>query len=176
MITGETGTGKTTIIKKVCANKGGVIYVKVPQSAQVKFEDELAMAINYDFEKPLGFTQLFIKRFFGINPQGNTNHLNLSLINYILGVKIKEEDKLYILTEILEKFSEIYAKEKKRAAVLVIDDLNVLAAKDPRKLEDFQDTAKVFADSGNLRIVFVTSDGKAPRIMTGRAFIILFLI
>jgi len=49
LITGEHGTGKTTIVQKVCREAGsGVIYVSAPNTPG-NIIKELALAIDYRF-------------------------------------------------------------------------------------------------------------------------------
>ncbi len=54
-----------------------------------------------------------------------------------------------------------------RPLVVVIDNINRLAQKDPNLLEALQDLAKDGADNGTLCIVFVASEGNAPRFLQG---------
>ena len=66
-----------------------------------------------------------------------------------------------------EKFAECYRKEYGKSPVLVIDNINQLAKKDPAILEILQDGAKAAVGSGLFKAVFVTSDGSAPSQMGG---------
>ena len=49
--------------------------------------------------------------------------------------------------------------------VLIIDNANRLAQKQPELLDLFQDYAKLTADKGTVSVVFVSSEGNVPRRM-----------
>jgi hypothetical protein len=67
--------------------------------------------------------------------------------------------------EVLNDFrvaaAEFKAKHR-RHAMLVIENINVLADEAPWLLKDLQGLAKEVADERVYKIVFVTSDGTAP--------------
>jgi len=56
---------------------------------------------------------------------------------------------------------------KGRPPVLVIDNINRLAVKAPQLLEELQDFAKDHADTSDIIVVFVSSEGIAPRFLQG---------
>ena len=62
-------------------------------------------------------------------------------------------------------------KEKKthkgRPPVLVIDNVNRLAVDAPQILRELQDFAKDHADRSDIIVVFVSSEGIAPRFLQG---------
>lgn len=60
-----------------------------------------------------------------------------------------------------------FTREKGRPPVLVIDNVNRLAVKAPEVLEILQDFAKDHADASDLIVVFVASEGSAPRFLQG---------
>ena len=66
-----------------------------------------------------------------------------------------------------KKYADWYRKENNRAPVIVIDNINILANKDPEILEILQQGAKNAVGSGLYTAVFVTSDGSAPSQMGG---------
>lgn len=49
-----------------------------------------------------------------------------------------------------------------KVPVLVIDDINILAASRPGELDVLQKRAKQWADDRTLTVVFVSNDGVAP--------------
>ena len=55
-----------------------------------------------------------------------------------------------------------------RPAVLVFDNINVVAKKSPSLLYDLQALAKQAADAGIYKVVFVCSDGVAPPLLEGK--------
>ena len=69
-----------------------------------------------------------------------------------------------------DKAAYEYAKKHNQPAVLVIDNINLLAKKDPEMLEVLQEDAKSWADNQYIKVVFVTSEGKAPKLMKGKKF------
>jgi len=58
--------------------------------------------------------------------------------------------------------------------VLIIDNANRLAQKQPRLLDLFQDYAKSNADNGTVSVIFVSSEGRIPGRMIGKS--IMFVV
>jgi hypothetical protein len=58
--------------------------------------------------------------------------------------------------------------------VLIIDNANRLAQKQPELLDLFQGYAKDTADNGTVSVVFVSSDGRIPGRMQGKS--IMFIV
>jgi hypothetical protein len=68
----------------------------------------------------------------------------------------------------LKGFSDFaikYKREYKRVPVLIIDNANRLAQKQPTLLTQIQGYAKDGADKGTISVVFVSSEGRVPRCM-----------
>ena len=61
-----------------------------------------------------------------------------------------------------------YKAEHGRPAVLVLDDINIIAKADPDLLRVLQDNAKKAADNELFKLVFVCSDGVAPLQLNGK--------
>ena len=59
--------------------------------------------------------------------------------------------------------------------VLIIDNANRLAQKQPKFLDLFQDYAKHAADDGIVTVVFVLSEGRVPRRMMGKLIMLAVL-
>jgi len=53
--------------------------------------------------------------------------------------------------------------------VLIIDNANRLAQKQPKLLNAFQDYAKDTSDNGTASVVFVSSEGRIPDHMIGKS-------
>ena len=68
-----------------------------------------------------------------------------------------------------------YKQEYKRIPVLIIDNANRLAQKQPKLLNLFQDYAKDTADIGTISVVFVSSEGRVPRRMRGKSIMLVVL-
>ncbi|RHZ81271.1 hypothetical protein Glove_122g7 [Diversispora epigaea] len=68
----------------------------------------------------------------------------------------------------LLRAANYYMKKYKRPMVLVLDQVDRIAKKDPVFLGILQDFAKDSADGGTLVIVFIASEGLVPQIMKSR--------
>jgi hypothetical protein len=75
--------------------------------------------------------------------------------------------------QVLSHLATKYEQEHKKVPVLIIDNANRL--KDP-DLHHLQDYAKDTVDDGTISVVFVSSEGRVPRHMSGKSimFIVLF--
>jgi len=71
--------------------------------------------------------------------------------------------------KIFSRLATKYKREYKKAPVLIIDNTNRLAQKQPELLDLFQDYAKLTADEGTVSVVFVSSEGNVPRRMMERS-------
>lgn len=60
--------------------------------------------------------------------------------------------------------------------MLVIDNINRLAVKAPQLLEELQDFAKDRADEKELIVVFVSSEGNAPRFLQSNIICIMHFV
>jgi len=67
-----------------------------------------------------------------------------------------------------EHFAAKFLVEHGHPAVLVFDNINAIAKKDPDLLSVLQSVAKEAADKGSYKLVFVCSDGTAPAQMKGK--------
>jgi KaiC/GvpD/RAD55 family RecA-like ATPase len=143
LITGEHGTGKSTIVKHCCKEVGsGVLYVLVPSDPAL-FADKIGKTINYDFQHVSFWSQLRSKYF------EKENRVSKSELNVVLDA----------ISQASERFSEKHS----RPAVLVIDNLTVLAKEDPATFTRLIRFAKEEADRRRLVVTFVSSEGHTPR-------------
>jgi len=159
LICGEHGVGKTTLVHQACriAKKTredskeavGIVYVAVPHNAST-FAEAFAKAIGYNFES-ISF-HWAIKHLFNV-PGYPTS---MDLLEQVL--------------QKLDNFSEDYTLKYKRPVVVVIDNINWLVSnKDSSVLKNLQDWAKDRADEGTIRVVFVSSEGVAPKFLQERS-------
>ena len=78
--------------------------------------------------------------------------------------------------QVLSHHAIKYKHEYGKIPVLIIDNANKLAPKQQELLDLFQDYAKRASDEEIITVVFVSSEGRVPRHMTGKSimFIVLF--
>jgi nucleoside-triphosphatase THEP1 len=134
VVTGEQGSGKTTIFKKLCTDIGeGVIYVEVPESIE-QFGDKISEAIGYK-----------------------------NLISFYSKYKKVPENWLEAFDR-FKSYASWYREKYNKIPVIVIDDINRLAQDNSEILRVLQEGAKTAVSGGHVlyTIVFVTSDGAAP--------------
>jgi hypothetical protein len=73
-----------------------------------------------------------------------------------------EPASLWEVLQVLSRHAIKYEQEYGRVPVLIVDNANRLAQKQPRLLDQFQDYAKHAADDGIVSVVFVSSEGRIP--------------
>jgi hypothetical protein len=147
LIVGESGTGKSTAVREAVRSlqsPKGAIYFSAPELA-ASFSSDLARAVGYapPFD-PLAsvFSRL------GGQPSASAGGAAWPLLRRALEAAA----------------TRFYAKHA-RPAVLVIDAADFVAKTDPHFLLDLQNFAKVGADMGTLRVVFVSSEGAVLPLM-----------
>eukprot|EP01111_Echinosteliopsis_oligospora_P011630 TRINITY_DN3884_c0_g1_i4.p1 TRINITY_DN3884_c0_g1~~TRINITY_DN3884_c0_g1_i4.p1 ORF type:complete len:372 (+),score=47.72 TRINITY_DN3884_c0_g1_i4:78-1193(+) len=154
LITGEHGTGKTTLVLQACRKIGvGCIYVDVSQRIDDQTFDSLfgaalGKAINFQFDEYISFTGALTNRILGPSTQNHPLQTQYDRVE-----------------DVLIKAAVEFKERHNRPPVLIIDNINRLAEKSPRMLTQLQQLAKDHADKKDLIIVFVTSEGKAPRML-----------
>lgn len=149
IVVGESGTGKSTAVREAVRSlpsPKGVVYFSAPELV-ASFSVQLAAAVRYapPFD-PLASV---------LNQLGGQASSSRSA-----GGTAWPELR-YALAAAAARF---FAKHG-RPAVLVIDAADYVAEKSPAMFGDLQDFAKVCADTGSLRVVFVTSEGAALPLM-----------
>ena len=147
VIVGNSGTGKSTIVKKVASTIPGAIYIHPAMGGNVAatLADAFAAALNWE-EQGLSWREAYS--------------------NDIIG-----NDHGRMLERMLEDFEHLAAKfqaEYGHPAVLVFDNINAIADKDPELLYKLQSYAKEAADKGSYKVVFVCSGGVAPAQMKSK--------
>jgi hypothetical protein len=151
LVVGESGTGKSTAVRaaiRMLPAPKGVIYFSAPERVAL-FSDELAAAVGY---------------FAPFNPLA-------SFYSWWGGQAARSESandphpQWAALRAVLPLAADAFLVAHGRPAVLVIDAADYVAKKDPAFFGDLQDFAKVCADGGALRVVFVSSEGVALPLM-----------
>lgn len=150
VVVGERGSGKSTAVRKVIASlpePRGIIYFNAPASSW-KFSIELAKTIGFKDEIDM--------------VGGVRRHLSgLSKEEKEPDMKHEPRATFDRLDSALLEAASTFKRRYKRPLVLVIDSVDILAKKEPEFLGILQDFAKERACIGDLRIVFISSDGSA---------------
>ncbi|RVD82970.1 uncharacterized protein DFL_007377 [Arthrobotrys flagrans] len=144
LIIGEHGTGKTCLIKLAAEsieNPKGIIYVDTPNTlpSPSKFAEAMQEVLGW---KP--------------DPVIDTpESLENPSFDNIWGAFVRAAVK--------------YQVKNKTIPVLIIDNANRLAEKQPELFDEIQDEAKRLTDEKIATIVFVSSEGHVPRRMMKRS-------
>ncbi|ORY50003.1 hypothetical protein BCR33DRAFT_713596 [Rhizoclosmatium globosum] len=140
VVVGETGSGKSTMMKAACSKVGGgVIYVDVPEKTR-NFGDAFADAIGFKFHTPNNLSDWFYGLVYGPGPPLRKERWELPY----------------------EKFKELaswYRSTYGITPVLVIDNSDFLAKDSEKVLEILQRGAKGGIDENLFVAVFVAADG-----------------
>ncbi|KAF8254036.1 hypothetical protein K440DRAFT_673711 [Wilcoxina mikolae CBS 423.85] len=156
VIVGNIGTGKSTLVREVASEIPGVIYIAITgrstengSTVRESFSNAFAAALNWKV------------------PYTPWNEV-------IWGVRRK---KLFDYNDSRVKFDAVFDDFQKAAAkfkaehgcvaVLVIDDINIIAMENPTFMLELQRMAKYTADMRLYKMVFVSSGGVAPDQITG---------
>lgn len=152
LIVGESGTGKSTAVRNAVRSlptPKGAIYVAAP---------ELVASFSVDLALATGFFTPFdpLRNFYGwwggqATPGGDAG----------------EEPRATwaVLRRALQSAAAAFRAKHGRPAALIIDAADYVAKQDPAFFLRLQDFAKVCADMGDLRVVFVSSEGAALPLM-----------
>ena len=84
------------------------------------------------------------------------------------GDKLVGYTNLNVALELFGRAAARFQAEHGRPAVLVLDNIDIVAQKGPRLLCGLQHEAKFAADNELYKVVFVCSDGVAPRKLRGK--------
>ena len=162
VIVGEHGTGKSTAVRKAARTRGttqdgvnGVVYIEVAESR--KFSVDLLSCL--DAAVPT------------IDWLGGVRRRVEATTKDEVGVDLTKEPLSTWLTVTgpLEAAAEEFRQAYKRPMTLVIDGVQKFVADDPLFLNKLQDFAKAAATTGNLQVVFVSSDMSALEHMRRRS-------
>ena len=159
LICGEQGTGKTTGVLQACEmveggggqRGGGVVYVMVQNDNPKNLAVNLGEAFGYRFHQ-MGLIDLLVrKREWELQPHS------------------LRDDAVDEALKTLAKLAARYKKKHGVGIVLVLDGVDRLAKeKDAQKqLERLIQFAKDQADSGCIKVVFVSSEGAGTRFIRG---------
>jgi hypothetical protein len=149
LVMGEHGTGKSTAVRRVVRNRKGVngaVYVNVPSKVPL-FGALMAAAV--------GVPEVVVDLEAGLIRRLNQE------TREVRDVPMSEEPtaswgKARLA---IENAAPSFRKKYGRPAVLIIDSAERLAKHSPAFLAELQAYAKDDTDEGNLRMVFVSSDG-----------------
>ena len=151
LVVGESGTGKSTAVRaavRSLPHPKGAIYFSAPEN-MVTFHSDLEEATGYfrPFDPLASFS----------NWWGGQN-LNVGSSSDMLSGWAAPRKALKLA-------ADAFRMKHGRPAVLVIDAADYIAKQEPIFFARLQDFAKVCADAGSLRIVFVSSEGVALPLM-----------
>jgi hypothetical protein len=159
LIYGEHAVGKSTTVKyavkKAREHKIPVLYIQA-EGEKEQFHQEFIQALE-------GFTYLlpsFISSGIG------------GWFAKLMGISIDQPTKISDIIRDLKKAATILQEETGKRPVLIIDACNKLAEQEgqvPTTLNQLQELAKVEADLKRLLIVFVSSEGSAPKTLFSRS-------
>jgi len=141
LITGEHGTGKTTLVRYACKNSQyPALYFDIPFNTK-----ELAIAlgkkVDFDNQVHISFWKQLRRRLFSEEKE------------------FKDRSDLSLVLDSISLAGNVYAEKHKQPAVIFIDNLTILAKKDPETFELLVRFAKQEADNNTLIVTFVASEG-----------------
>ena len=148
VVHGENGTGKSTAVRQTIASledPKGVIYMMTPPCGASQFVPHIARAVGY--REAIDIPAYLRRRLQGVTKEEG-------------GPRQPDVAWRLLISKIME-VAAAYKLKHGRPAVLVIDDADIIAKENPAFLTLLQTAAKNGADTGTLRIVFVSSEGHA---------------
>ena len=159
VIVGEHGSGKSTAVRKAARassdGPNGVVFIEINEVR--KFSLDLASCLNLAVPE-IDWVGAGRRRL-----EGTTKDEK--------GVSFADEPLAtwLALCDTLKEAAADFRGKYKRPMTLVIDGVHKLVKEDPKFLDKLQDFAKTAADTGNLNVVFVSSDKTALAHMKGRS-------
>ena len=147
IILGPTGTGKSFSTQVACnQNSFGVLYTELNTGNFVKeFAEQTGVPIE-----PRGLFDFVAK------------HLSIGNVHYYKLKGLDDKDQFGAFLEIITILSEQameFKKKHNQIPCLFIDGADLLAKKFPSQFSELITKAKIYANEGILRIVFVSSEG-----------------
>ena len=155
VIIGPCGTGKTFSTRTACReNPHGVLYTEINTANLVKgFAEQTGVPIE-----PRGLFDFVAK------------HLSIGNVHYYKLKGLDSDDEFRALRDIIEiiaiqageltkKQAAEFKKKHNQIPCLFIDGADLLAKKFPSQFPELINEAKIYANDGMLRIVFVSQEG-----------------
>ena len=144
VVIGPSGTGKTALLRKMCCRDlEGILYLEIcdPRYISLDLRDAVGMIQTPTWPIDLAFTYV----------SGDLYAQYHKIPSDYSGVT-------YVLQEITKHANQFKSKHGRMPA-LVIDGIDLVATKDETAFLDLVDRAKFFANSGIIKLVFVSSEG-----------------
>ena len=158
VVVGENGTGKSTAVRKALSaleQPKGAVYFNCPEAAD---EFSIALAQLITFREQVDVKGGFRRRIeFTTKEDKDPDPKDQPLATFKT-----------LRQPVMDAAAKFKSKHE-RPMVLVIDSADILAKQNPAFLNILQDFAKLCADIGNLRIVFISSDGSALPLLMARS-------
>ncbi|KAF8247976.1 hypothetical protein K440DRAFT_643415 [Wilcoxina mikolae CBS 423.85] len=139
VIAGPSGSGKSALLKEIAAETQGVVYVSIPPIPALILESRATKAFS-EALNGFQFRASLVKRL--LSPSSTPS----TVPEYLQFNKVYED---------FTAFAARFKAEHGRNVVLVFDNVDILADHDPEFLAALQGNAKVAADEGSFRVVFV---------------------
>ena len=89
-------------------------------------------------------------------------------MNFGTADKPVDDTNLNVALKLFRLAAARFQEEHKRHAVLILDNVNIVAQESPKLLYVLQQNAKIAADKELYKVVFVCSDGVTPRKLRGK--------
>lgn len=153
VVVGGHRTGKSRIVKKIAKETPGAIYVFIEPFGNMYEATTSAFIWALNWEEPcITWREVILQTIFQYSanrriPAGNDN-AHVSSFVKLFGA--------------FEHFAAKYKAETRSRAVLVLNNINVLIAEDPKILDMLQDKAKKACSENLYKVVFMCSDRTAP--------------
>ena len=179
VIVGNHGTGKSTLVYRLACRLPGIVYVTIPPALSPAMSDTTpehnarlvfarALKAALDWKVPgHSWSRVLLGKV--VKTLAPCKHAPLCLFCFhadgFCQASLAGEDGYLPMMEDFRRATARYMMKHKVYAVIIIDNTNVIAEKDPELLYMLQLEAKMAADIGLYKTIFVTSDGKAPEMM-----------
>jgi hypothetical protein len=164
VIVGNCGTGKTTLLEKIADETEGALYVRITDCEEVNRGLTRALRKALGGERRTTLVTALWQKFLD-NGQCSTSAILGRLTSSDIG---SNGTDLQSALEDFARAAACFQDKHNRAAVLVIDNVDVIARMDPGLLLSLQGMAKFAADNDLYKVVFVCTSEVTCHQMKGK--------